>query len=201
MTARPWRRSFWLFLFLAGCGALPRIVVLHDPLSAEEHLRLGERYEAEGKVDLALAEYQEALKRSDRPEVLARLGNAYSLAGDLSKAESFYLRALKKNGDDPVVLNNLASLYAAQKKNLDRAEEMIAKALRVDPEHRPYYLETLSEVYLAQGRADAAQSVLTDAERSAPEDPLLQKALRDQSVRVQSACPQGCGPEGVLSEQ
>jgi tetratricopeptide (TPR) repeat protein len=201
MTARRVRRVFWLFLFLAGCGAMPRIIVLHDPLSAEEHLRLGERYEAEGKVDLALAEYQEALKRSDRSEVFFRLGNAYGLAGDPTKAESFYLRALEKNGDDPVVLNNLASLYAGRGKNLDRAEKMITRALQVDPERRPYYLETLSEVYLAQGRADAAQSALTEAERLAPEDPLLQRALRDQSARVQSACPPGCGRKGTLAEQ
>jgi tetratricopeptide (TPR) repeat protein len=184
-----WGRTCFLlgmlpFLF-GGCGAFPRIVILHDPLSSEEHLRLGERYEAEGKIDLALAEYESALKDGNPAEVFAHLGTAYDLEGETSRAESFYLKSLGERRDQPRVLNNLAGVYAGRGVQLEEAERMVKEAVRLDPEHRPYYLETLSEVFLAEGKNQEAAGALSDAERSAPVDPLLLRSLRQQRARLE----------------
>ena len=211
---RPWRRRgiellrrllqrgailILAVLPVTACGALPKIVVLHDPLSPQEHLRLGERYEAEGKIPLALSEYESALKGGDRPDVLSHLGNAYQLEGDSRRAESFFLRSLKEKEDQPLVLNNLAAVYALERAHLDRAQEFVEKALRLDPEHRPYYLETLSEIYLAQGRPQEALQALADAERSAPPDPLLQRSLNLQRTRIEGlSCKPQCPKETGL---
>lgn len=185
-----------VLLVFTACGSLPKVHLLHDPLSPEEHLQLGERYEAEGKLDLALNEYQAALKGGDRSEAFAHLGNAHSLKGDRERAEFFYLRSLKEGGDQPLVLNNLAALYAIQGRELHRAEKMVKKALQIDPEHSPYYLETLSEVYFAQKRYDDALQALSDAEKSAAADPLLQKSLGFQKVRIKAVlCGGPCGNE------
>ncbi len=43
-----------LLLFLAGCS-LPRIIVLNDPLSAEDRVKLGRIYESQGKTEPACA--------------------------------------------------------------------------------------------------------------------------------------------------
>ena len=184
---------------LTGCGALPRIVILHDPLSSEEHLRLGERYEADGMLDLALAEYESALKGGRRAEVFAHLGTAYSLKGEDSRAESFYLKSLGEQGDQPRVLNNLAALYAGRGVELEAAEGMAREAMRLDPEHRPYYLETLSEVYLAQGKYEQASDILAEAERTAPIDPLLSKSIRRQRVRLDRDASTGSGVKSIAS--
>ncbi|HYA03901.1 MAG TPA: hypothetical protein VEI04_12385, partial [Syntrophobacteria bacterium] len=48
-----------LLAFLCGCS-LPHIVVLGDPLSPEEHLKLGMAYESKAEYDLAAAEYKAA---------------------------------------------------------------------------------------------------------------------------------------------
>ncbi len=38
------------FLIITGCS-MPQIVVLNDPLTAEEHLQLGLSYEKKGLID------------------------------------------------------------------------------------------------------------------------------------------------------
>ena len=45
-------------LFLSGCS-LPRIIILNDPLSAEEHNNLGRIYESQEKYDLAAQQYRQ----------------------------------------------------------------------------------------------------------------------------------------------
>lgn len=186
-----------LLLLIGGCS-FPKVIVLQDPLSPAEHLQLGERYEAEGEIDLALAEYEAALAGGERAEVFAHLGNAYSLKGDVASAESYYLKSLKAGPDQPLVLNNLAALYATRGIELSEAEEMLKKAIALDPEHRAYFLETLSEVYLAGERMDAALAALQEAEASAPSDPLLRKSLELQRARIRArACDGPCdGPGG-----
>ncbi|MFQ5950231.1 MAG: hypothetical protein ACE5J1_06050, partial [Nitrospiria bacterium] len=52
--------SFFLLFGLVGCGAVPKIIILEDPLTHEEHLQLGLSYEAKGEWDLALSEYKAA---------------------------------------------------------------------------------------------------------------------------------------------
>ena len=54
------RRTIFYFLFLisyfsfiSACS-LPRIIVLEDPLSPEEHLNLGVAYERKGELDGAI---------------------------------------------------------------------------------------------------------------------------------------------------
>jgi len=46
---------------VGGC-ALPKVVVLNDPLTAAEHNDLGYAYERQGLYDLAAREYARAVK-------------------------------------------------------------------------------------------------------------------------------------------
>jgi hypothetical protein len=42
---------------LSACSMMPRVRVLHDPLTPAEHLTLGLTYECEGRSDLAVREH------------------------------------------------------------------------------------------------------------------------------------------------
>jgi len=191
-----------MLIFLAGCGHLFQDAVPSAPPRPEEHLRLGERYEAEGKIPLALQEYEFALPEGNRPDVLAHLGNTYQLLGDIPRAESFFLQSLKENLDQPLVLNNLAALYATQRMHPDWAEKFVTRALRLDPERQPYYLQTLSEVYLVQGRYEEALEAVVRAQRTAPADPLLQKSLDFLKARIEAlACGPDCSKERGRSDR
>ena len=58
--------SLALLLVLAAGCTMPRIMILSDPLSPEEHLQLGIAYEKKGEFDNAITEYEAAAKKTPR---------------------------------------------------------------------------------------------------------------------------------------
>jgi tetratricopeptide (TPR) repeat protein len=169
---RQWTPILWIAsALLLGACSLPRIIVLHDPLTAEEHDNLGRIYESQGKFDLALEQYREALRKDKNhlPSLLL-LGDVLYRTNDYPGAESAYTKALKldpKNGD---VMNDLAWVYIRTGKNLNKAKEMISLALTLNPAHRPYYLDTLGVVLLKLGNTAEAITALQEAVDTLPKE-------------------------------
>jgi tetratricopeptide (TPR) repeat protein len=128
---------------IASCS-LPRIVVLEDPLSPEEHLNLGVTYEMNGELDNALEEYKKAAKTL--PLAHTYIGNIFFKKGELKDAEVYYKRAMKEDPNQADACNNLAWLYYTEKKNLDEAEELALKALQLDPSKKDTYQDTLEKI-------------------------------------------------------
>ncbi|MFQ5456357.1 MAG: tetratricopeptide repeat protein [Nitrospirota bacterium] len=157
--------GFLSFLLLfSGCISLPRIIILNDPLTTEEHISLGVSYESEGKLDLALSEYKEALRKEpDYAIALIYIGNVYYQKGDYEKAKWFYKDALKREPDNGGLYNNLSWVYISQNKDMDEAERLIKKAIDVDPNNRVYYLDTLASIYIKTGRFNKALERLQEA--------------------------------------
>jgi tetratricopeptide (TPR) repeat protein len=149
LTSAPGRRCFVVFLaaicclLSVGC-ALPRIIVLEDPLSPEEHLNLGVTYEKKAEWDGAIAEYKAA---SDKlPIAYTYIGNVYFQKGDLENAETFYRKAIKKNPGNGDAYNNLAWLYYTKNKKLGEAEGLAMKALEINPSGGELYRDTLDKI-------------------------------------------------------
>jgi tetratricopeptide (TPR) repeat protein len=156
--------------FLFGCS-LPRIIVLHDPLAAVEHDNLGRIYESQGKPDLALEQYREALRQDPKhvPSLLL-LGDLLYKTKDYRGAESSYTKALKldpKNGD---VRNNLAWVYIQTGTKLDKAKELVSQALDLNPANRPFYLDTLGVILLRLGNVEGAIAALKESVDTIPKD-------------------------------
>jgi tetratricopeptide (TPR) repeat protein len=146
-----------LFAFLCGCS-LPRIVVLGDPLSPEEHLKLGTAYESKGEYDLAVAEY----KAASRKVPLARLflGNVYFLQKNYDAAEGEYRRAVEELPENPRPYNNLAWLYYTQGIKLEEAENLARRAVALAPpgEDGPYR-DTLEHILKARAGAETPSAI------------------------------------------
>ncbi|HEY4484893.1 MAG TPA: tetratricopeptide repeat protein, partial [Nitrospiria bacterium] len=142
-------------LALTGCGAFPKIIVLHDPLSPQQHVDLGTTYEASSDLSAAEKEYRTALDGDPRlvPALIA-LGNLLTERGDFRQAEKLYRRALKQSPDHPMANNNLAWILIEQDGNLEEAETRIDRALGGDPRHRAFYLDTRANLYLHRGQTD-----------------------------------------------
>ena len=152
----------WLFTavavlglgLLSGC-ALPRIGFYDDPLSSDEHIKLGVSYERDGNFELAEREYNEALK--DTPMAHFYLGNLYFEQNQFDKAEREYRTALRQvdEKDTAPIYNNLAWLMHTQGKNSDEAVSLARKAVELaTPEQRPTFENTLDSIIAArkQGR-------------------------------------------------
>lgn len=135
-------------LGLAACS-LPRVAVLRDPLTAQEHLQLGLAYEQDGELELAREHYEDAAE--ELPEAHFYLGNLAFGREDWDKAEREYKRAIKGLPNDPRPRNNLAWLYYTRKKSLERAEELAAQAVELAPEaERGEYVDTLETIRRAR---------------------------------------------------
>jgi tetratricopeptide (TPR) repeat protein len=130
-------------LLFFGC-ALPRIVVLDDPLSPEEHLNLGVSYEKKGELDNALKEYKEASGKL--PAAYLFMGNIYFNTEEYDEAETYYKKAIKKDLYNADAYNNLAWLYYTKNEKLDEAEKLALKAMDLNPAKKDIYQDTLDKV-------------------------------------------------------
>lgn len=130
-------------LFLFACS-LPRIIVLDDPLSPEEHLNLGVTYEKKGELDNALEEYKVASKKL--PIAYLYTGNIYFQKNEFAEAESYYKKAINKDPDNADAYNNLAWLYYTEGAKLDEAERLALKAIELNPAKKNVYQDTLEKI-------------------------------------------------------
>lgn len=130
-------------LSLAGCS-LPRIIVLDDPLTPEEHLNLGVAYEKNKDFDSAIKHYNLALKKLPRAHLY--LGNAYFIKEEPDMAETHYKKAIENNLQNADAYNNLAWLYYMKGKKLEEAERLVLKAIETDPLKKDIYEDTLFSI-------------------------------------------------------
>ena len=137
------------FTLLTSC-ALPRIIILDDPLSPEEHINLGVAYEKQGDIDNALKEYRLASKKL--PMAYLYMGNIYFQKNDFDQAESSYRKVIKKDSQNADAHNNLAWLYYIKKENLSEAEELVLKAIELNPAKKEIYQDTLDKIRGVKGK-------------------------------------------------
>lgn len=135
--------SLLMIIPVLSCS-MPRIVILDDALTPNEHIALGIAYEKKGLLDEAISEYKAAAKKSH--DAYLYLGNAFFLKGDFDNAEKNYKKAIKKKPYHSDAYNNLAWLYYLKKENLDEAEALVKKALELNPEKKDIYLDTLDKI-------------------------------------------------------
>ena len=142
--------TFYLFvcllytvMLLASCN-FPRIAILSDPLSPEEHINLGLAYEKEGDINNALAEYKAAAKRL--PLAYLYIANLYFNQEEFEKAEYYYKEAIRKDENNSDAYNNLAWLYYVKGENLEEAKKLAEKAIRLNPGKKTYYQDTLNSI-------------------------------------------------------
>ena len=131
-------------MLLATSCSFPRVIILKDPLTPEEHLSLGVTYEQQGDFDNAIKEYNLAAKKL--PGAFLYLGNAHFQKKEWKKAEDYYRLAIEKEPDNADAHNNLAWLYYTRREKLDEAERLAQKALELNPGKGDVYRDTLEKI-------------------------------------------------------
>jgi Tfp pilus assembly protein PilF len=157
-------------LTFSGCS-LPKIIVLHDPLSADEHVRLGGIYDAQGKEELARDQYRAAV-RQDKKHIRAwaLLGDSFFRLKEYGEAEKAYEKAMDLDPKSGDLRNNLACVYIQQDRGLGKAQDLVIEAMELTPDHRPYYLDTLGVIQLKLGKVREAIASLLSATETIPRD-------------------------------
>ena len=110
-------------------------------------------------------------------------GIAYERSDQFPLAEADFLRALELNPNQPQVLNYLGYSWVDKGMNLDRALEMIQKAIEGAP-NDGYIIDSLGWAYYRLGRFDEAVQKLEQAAVLRPVDPEINDHLGDAYWRV-----------------
>ena len=134
---------------MTGCASLGNREA-SDALTPTEHLQLGNSYEAQGKFDLALREYDRAAVGPTKSTALTCQGNIYAGRDEWPEAEAKYRAALVVDPDNLFALNNLAWQLAHEGGSLHEAEQLIRRALSLNPTPRDSYEDTLQAILSRQ---------------------------------------------------
>jgi tetratricopeptide (TPR) repeat protein len=149
-----------------------------------EYAKLGRRYMAEEKWNLAVDQLEKAVAaKNDDDKVWTDLGDALAVdprgvrfgsPTQNERAAAAYRRATQLNPGSGRAWNNLAWLRAKTKTGPDEALEAGKRAVELD-EGRAGYLDTLAEVYYSRGEIGQAVDTADKARALEPSDEYLQK--------------------------
>jgi tetratricopeptide (TPR) repeat protein len=126
---------------------------------------------------IALLQSAVAAKPED-VDLKFQLGSVQERAGDRKASETVFLQVLEKNPEHAPSLNYLGYMWAEKGVNLERAQEMLTRAVGQDPDNGAY-VDSLGWVYFRLGQLDLAEKYLTDATRLIPRDPTVHEHLGD----------------------
>lgn len=124
---------------------------------------LGVAYYQQDSLELSLSVFQKALQRITKDDSMNLLPNIYSIFGDIyhslgdnERAYEAFDSCLIYRPEDAMVLNNYAYYLSLDKKDLERAEEMSAKSLEIEPGN-PTYLDTYAWILFQEKKYPEAQ--------------------------------------------
>lgn len=138
-----------------------------------------EAYLRSGEPQTAITLLEQAIKaKPDELDLHFELASAYERAGDRKSAEKTFLTILEKKPEHAPALNYLGYMWAEDNVNLERAHEMLERAVSQEPENGAY-VDSLGWVYFRLGNLDLAEKYLTDATRLMPGDATVHAHLAD----------------------
>ncbi len=135
----------------------------HNPRGLSNiNLRLGELYFHAGDLPQSVGYLEKAkqLQPGDSA-TLHSLGVAYDLTGRKKEASALYDACLKIDGENPVVMNNLAYYITQNGGDLDQALKLAQRARRTMP-NEASFSDTVACIYLKKDLVQNAIEILQD---------------------------------------
>ncbi len=149
------------------------------PENIDIMLYLSSLYEEGRQFDKAVDLLNQGMKISpDNTELLFRLGIVQDKADKKNKCIESMKKVIKIDPDNSSALNYLGYTYAEMGKNLDQAEKLITRALKLKPDDG-FITDSLGWVYFKKGLYKKAVKILTKAARLSSCDPVICEHLGD----------------------
>lgn len=149
----------------------------------EKMMAAADAYGRLKKYDAAVRIAREAAaKYPESTEALFRLGSSLERAGEPAEAEKVFLQLLAMRPNDAPTLNYLGYMWADQGVQLERAREMLEKAVAREPRNAAY-LDSLGWAYFRLGEMQRAEKNLREAYRREPADPTIEEHIGDLEAR------------------
>lgn len=165
-----------------------RNLTRREPNSLQAHIALGDLLRRTERFGAAADAYDEAVRlmeAADRPNwvLYYQRGITYERSDQWPKAEADFFRALDLRADQPLVLNYLGYSWLEKGLNLDRALDMIRKAVSQRPEDG-YIVDSLGWAHYLLNDFPNAVKELERAVELQPVDPVINDHLGDALWRV-----------------
>jgi len=145
-----------------------KIIIRHDPLSAQQHNDLGASYYKEGEFEAAEREFKASIKK-DKKFWLAyyNLGTLYLYKPNYKEAEYYLYKSIIYNSTFSDGYNNL-SLLMLKKGDLKHSLYYITLAIKFATTNKHLYYETLAQIQDRLNNKEAACESLKFAIDNAP---------------------------------
>ncbi len=141
------------------------------PQWPDAHAGLAGAYVQQGKLNEAIAKFEESYRRQPSLPIRMQLAMLYDLGGRYDDAIRVYQELLKEANQSPAILNNLAYLYAehaSDRNMLAEGSKLMVQALAQEPEN-PNLLDTSAWLAYRQGDLDGAWRYVQDAQARSPQ--------------------------------
>ena len=122
------------------------------PDNLEFYINKGLAFYQKKNYTEALSVFQEGLQHVTQDDnmsysmIYGQIGDLYHQLNKKEEAYEAYEKALEHNEDNSAVLNNYAYFLTLDKKDLDKAERMISKAIKMQPDNFTY-IDTYAWVF------------------------------------------------------
>ncbi len=163
-------------------------IVTTSPADIDAIIALGDLLRADKQYQAAADAYSKALAVTGGSgpgdwRLYYVRGIAYERSDQFPVAEKDFLKALELNPGQPQVLNYLGYSWVDKGMNLNKALDLIQKAVAASP-NDGYIIDSLGWAYYRLGRFDAAVTELEQAVTLLPNDPAINDHLGDAYWRV-----------------
>lgn len=160
-------------------GKAAQHAALQTRLGSRNAIAAAEAYVQAGDTAAAVAHVKAAIgAKPDDVDLQFELGSVLERSGDQAAAEEAFLALLKKKPEHAPTLNYLGYMWAESGKNLEKAHEMLVRAVSQEPTNGAY-VDSLGWVYFRLGNLELAEKYLIDATSLVPRDATVHEHLGD----------------------
>lgn len=149
------------------------------PYQRELYIALASLYEKQHELPEAIRVLDKATRLLQKDEgILFILGTFLDKAGDFEAGIQKMRKILEINPNHAHAMNHIGYVYAERKMNLKEAEELLIKAVQLEPQNA-YIIDSLGWLYHQKNELKKAKEFLEKAHQIEPKEPVIAEHLAD----------------------